>query len=81
MTRRTKKVGSAGRYGTRYGVKVRYRVKAIDADLAARNTCPRCQHNSVTRKKSGIWTCSRCSYTYAAAAYTPKLRSKVEEGA
>ncbi|MCK4717687.1 MAG: transposase [Thermoplasmata archaeon] len=79
MSRRTKKVGSTGRFGVRYGVKVRYRTKSVDTSLNTRGTCPQCQHSSVSRVKSGIWKCSRCSYTFAAGAYSSKTRSHITE--
>ncbi|MCD6461644.1 MAG: 50S ribosomal protein L37ae [Thermoplasmata archaeon] len=74
MSRRTKKVGSAGRLGPRYGVRVRYRLKAIDSTLRQRHPCPRCHHVSVRRHKAGIWKCCHCGYTFAAGAYSPKTR-------
>ena len=80
MARRTNKVGSSGRFGTRYGVTVRYRERSIHDLMKPRTACTRCQHKSVSRKKSGIWFCKRCSYTFAAGAYTPQVRIVTQEG-
>ena len=60
MSKRTKKAGSSGRYGARYGVIVRNRVKIIEAQQKRRHECPVCHHMSVKRVSSGIWECKRC---------------------
>jgi large subunit ribosomal protein L37Ae len=82
MSKRTKKAGTAGRFGARYGVVVRNRVKTIEAHQKMRHECPVCYHVSVKRVSAGIWECSRCNAKFAAGAYTPKTRkdiSKVSE--
>jgi large subunit ribosomal protein L37Ae len=71
MTRRTKKVGIAGRYGVRYGVKIRKRLKDVGEQTSARHQCPECHHMSVRRKGTGIWHCRRCGVTFAGGAYRP----------
>ena len=79
MSKRTVKVGSAGRFGARYGVIVRNRVKNIEATEKARHECPVCHHVSVTRVSSGIWYCSRCETKYAAEAYSPKAKKEISQ--
>lgn len=74
MSKRTEKAGTAGRFGARYGVVVRNRVKAIEAHQKARHECPECHHKSVKRVSAGIWQCSRCGNKFAAAAYSPKTK-------
>lgn len=74
MSKRTNKAGTAGRFGARYGVVVRNRVKAIEAHQKAKHECPACHHKSVKRVSAGIWQCSRCGNKFAAAAYSPKLK-------
>ena len=69
MTRRTKKVGSAGRFGPRYGVKIRRRIAEIEGQGRGRHDCPKCKAHSVTRKATGIWNCRRCGATFASSAY------------
>jgi len=73
MTRRTKKVGAAGRYGPRYGVRIR---KQMAAAISAKNKsyeCPRCKHEAVKRVSTGIWKCRRCDLKFAGGAYSPKV--------
>ena len=60
MSKRTEKAGTAGRFGARYGVVVRNRVKAIEAHEKAKHECPNCHHMNVKRVSAGIWQCSRC---------------------
>ncbi len=73
MPRKTKKVGIAGKFGPRYGVKVRKQIQAVEQEKIKKHTCPRCKHKSVKRISSGIWKCRRCDLTFASAAYTPVL--------
>ena len=74
MSKRTEKAGTAGRFGARYGVVVRNRVKAIEAHEKAKHECPNCHHMNVKRVSAGIWQCSRCGNKCAAGAYSPKIK-------
>ncbi len=78
MTRRTKKVGPAGRFGPRYGVKIRRRIAEIEVQSKGRHDCPKCKAPSVSRKATGIWSCRRCGATFASGAYnlTPPVAVK-----
>lgn len=71
MARRTRKAGIVGRFGPRYGVRIRRRVQEIEEGLRARHTCPRCQAVSVHRKSTGVWECRRCGNVFAGGAYRP----------
>lgn len=71
MSRRTKKVGSSGRFGPRYGVSVKKRIKNLEANQKKGHDCPRCHYKKVHRVFSGVWECSRCGNTFAGGAYTP----------
>lgn len=73
MTRRTKKVGVAGRYGARYGVRIRKQVAAVTAAKNKSYECPRCKHVAVKRVSTGIWKCRRCDLKFAGGAYSPKV--------
>jgi large subunit ribosomal protein L37Ae len=74
MTHGTKKVGIAGKYGPRYGVKIRKRLAEVEGGKVLKRQCPRCKHVAVKRTDTGIWVCRRCDYKYAAGAYAPKIR-------
>jgi|GEM_PF-171738 len=75
MAKGTKKVGITGRYGPRYGVKVRKQIKDISRHRARAQRCPECQHDAVKRISSGIWFCNHCKLKFAAAAYSTRTRS------
>lgn len=68
---RTKKVGSTGRYGPRYGAKLRRRVLDIDNRRKEPNRCPACATKALKRKAAGLWECSKCRLIFAGGAYVP----------
>ncbi|KAK4070200.1 uncharacterized protein Triagg1_6621 [Trichoderma aggressivum f. europaeum] len=70
MTKRTKKVGVTGKYGTRYGASLRKQVKKMEITQHAKYTCTFCGKTTVRRKSTGIWNCRACSRTIAGGAYT-----------
>src|SRR5256886_17008713 len=71
MARRTRKAGIVGRFGPRYGVRIRRRVQEIEEGLKGRHTCPRCAAISVRRKSTGVWACRRCGYVFAGGGRRP----------
>ncbi len=77
MAKKLKKAGTAGRYGARYGVVVRNRVKNIEKDQRRRHECPQCNHVAVSRVCSGVWECRRCGNKFAAGAYNPRIRRSI----
>jgi len=72
MSKRTKKVKSAGRFGPRYGRRIRKDVVAIEEKMRCKHKCPRCERRSVKRIGTGIWRCSKCGLTFAGGAYMPQ---------
>ncbi|WEW61174.1 60S ribosomal protein L43 [Emydomyces testavorans] len=70
MTKRTKKVGVTGKYGTRYGASLRKQVKKMEVSQHARYICTFCGKNTVKRKAVGIWECRSCKKTVAGGAWT-----------
>lgn len=71
MTTRTKKVKASGRYGVRYGSRLRKRIREIDATAKGTHRCPRCRIFAVRKKSVGIWQCRKCDYKYAGGAWVP----------
>lgn len=67
-----KVVGSAGRFGARYGRFIRKRVKEIESVSRAAHICPKCDVKSVRREGTGIWACRKCGYKFAGGAYVPE---------
>ncbi|KAM5534683.1 hypothetical protein V8D89_011695 [Ganoderma adspersum] len=70
MTKRTRKVGVTGKYGTRYGASLRKQVKKMEITQHARYTCTFCGKDSVKRQAVGIWKCSSCKKVIAGGAWT-----------
>jgi large subunit ribosomal protein L37Ae len=68
---RTKKAMSAGRYGARYGTKVRQRIIGVESGKGS-YSCPRCLKPGVKRISAGIWECRKCGLKFAGKAYKPQ---------
>jgi large subunit ribosomal protein L37Ae len=80
MSRGTVKVGSAGRFATRYGVKTRTQIAQIEAKQKALHQCPRCGQVRVKRLGTSIWKCRRCKCVFAGGAYMPRAAPKQSLG-
>ncbi len=68
---RTKKVGTTGRFGNKYGSRVRHMVAKIEANSRAQHVCPQCLRITLDRMSAGIWKCKKCNVTIAGGAYQP----------
>jgi large subunit ribosomal protein L37Ae len=68
----TKKVGSTGRYGTRYGVGIRKRLLKVETKQKQKHACPDCGFDRIKRTAPGIFSCSKCHTEFAGGAYLPK---------
>ena len=69
MGKRTKKVGPAGKYGTRYGASLRKLIKKIEVSQHAKYSCTFCGKLTVKRLSTGIWNCSSCKKVQTGGAY------------
>ncbi len=65
----TKKVGTAGRFGARYGKKVRKKIADIEKKQKAWHKCPYCAKFRVKRVTTGIWQCKSCRVKFTGRAY------------
>lgn len=68
---RTKKVGSAGRFGVRYGRTLKLKLTAVEKIQKKAHNCPTCMKPSLKRISSGIWKCKKCGTKLAGKAYKP----------
>ena len=75
MAKRTKKVGPAGRFQARYGVRARTQVRNVEVIQKAKHICPNCGHQKVKRLNTSIWECKKCGVKFAGGAYNPKTES------
>ncbi len=64
----TRKVGSTGRFGPRYGLKIRKNALSIER-LKNTEKCPNCFKPSIRRQSPGIWACKKCGLKMAGRAY------------
>jgi large subunit ribosomal protein L37Ae len=67
-----RKTRSAGRFGTRYGVKNRKLVADIEEKMHADYACSRCGAVKLKRIATGIWKCTKCEVTFTGGSYVPQ---------
>ncbi|OEL18674.1 60S ribosomal protein L37a-2 [Dichanthelium oligosanthes] len=72
QTKRTKKAGIVGKYGTRYGASLRKQIKKMEVSQHAKYFCEFCGKFAVKRRAVGIWGCKDCGKVKAGGAYTMK---------
>jgi large subunit ribosomal protein L37Ae len=66
---KTKKIKHAGRFGVKYGTKVRSAVRKIENFQRKSQKCPFCKKSNVKRTATGIWECKKCGKKFASHAY------------
>lgn len=76
---RKRRVGTAGRFGSRYGKRIRDKVAEIEAVQKKRHVCPKCDMPYVKRISTGIWQCKKCGAKFAGGAYIPKTVKEIKE--
>jgi large subunit ribosomal protein L37Ae len=69
MTSKLKKTKSAGRFGARYGKKVRIKTVKVESKQRLKQKCPFCSKMGVKRLSKGIWKCPRCGKKFASDTY------------
>jgi len=65
---KTKLVKAAGRYGARYGQRIKRKIASIEAKQRKKQYCPFCGKRA-KRLSKGIWKCKKCKKKFAAHAY------------
>jgi large subunit ribosomal protein L37Ae len=69
MATKSKKTKSAGRFGARYGKKVRTKLVKVEEKQRKKQKCPYCEKLGVKRLSKGIWNCSKCNKKFASNTY------------
>lgn len=64
----SRKIGSAGRFGARYGRVARRRVREIEADTNSATV----DGDDVTRVGTGVWKNEKTGETFTGGAYRPE---------
>lgn len=75
MSKRTKKVGVTGKYGTRYGSSIRKQIKKIEIIQHKKYNCAFCGKDSIKRMSVGIWKCNKCNKYIAGGAWSLHTQS------
>lgn len=66
---RTKKVKSAGRFGARYGKRIRQKITDVEARQRKKQKCPYCKRLGAKRLSAGIFICKKCNSKFTGKAY------------
>ena len=69
MTSKLKKSKSAGRFGARYGKRIRAGLVAVESKQRIKQKCPFCKKLGVKRIEKGIWYCKKCGKKFASDTY------------
>jgi len=63
-----KKAKAAGRFGTRYGRKIRVKIAEIESEQRKKQQCIFC-NGTAKRLAKGIWKCKKCDKKFASNTY------------
>ena len=66
---KSKKTKSSGRFGARYGKRVRDKLVNVESKQRKKQKCPLCGRLGVKRLSKGIWKCPKCSKKFAGGTY------------
>ncbi len=68
---KTKSVGVTGKFGARYGKKIRQRIIDVERIQRKKHSCPSCFKLGIKRVSSGVWVCKKCGLKFSGKAYKP----------
>ena len=63
-------LGSAKRFGARYGRKTKLKFSKVETEQRKIHKCPYCNQKKVKRISAGIWLCQKCGSKFTGKAYT-----------
>ena len=69
MPTKSKKTKSAGRFGARYGKKIRDKLVKVESKQRKKQKCPFCKKLGVKRLSKGIWKCPKCGKKFTGETY------------
>ena len=65
----TKKVGSSGRFGPRYGARIKKKLADVEEKQRIKQKCPFCKRLSAKKIEKGIWKCKKCGKKFTGDVY------------
>jgi len=65
---KTKKAKAAGRFGARYGRRVRVKIAEIESSQRKKQNCIFC-NGTAKRLSKGIWQCKKCNKKFTGHTY------------
>jgi len=69
MKSKGKKTKSAGRFGARYGKRVRAKLVSVETKQRVKQKCPFCEKLGLKRLSKGLWQCRKCDKKFAHDVY------------
>jgi len=63
-------LGSAKRFGARYGRKTKLKFSKVETEQRKLHKCPYCNKIAVKRLSMGIWACRKCDAKFTGKAYS-----------
>ena len=79
MAKKSEKLGTARRFGARYGPRSKHRLAKIEKVQRQKQVCPYCKKKGVKRLSLGIWQCQKCDSKFTGRAYSIKEKAFKEE--
>ena len=76
MTKKKQSLGSAKRFGTRYGKTVKQRLANVEKQSKATYKCPHCSYKKANQVSVGIWHCDKCDKTFTSKAYSVRKQKR-----
>jgi len=77
--KKVEKLGSAKRFGARYGSKPKHKFAKIEKEQRKKHLCPYCNTLKVKRVAVGIWHCRKCGSKFTGKAYSITKTISFEE--
>jgi|TARA_Y100000310_G_scaffold169639_1_gene169855 large subunit ribosomal protein L37Ae len=77
---KVEKLGSAKRFGARYGSKPKHKFAKIEKEQRKKHVCPYCNNLKVKRVSVGIWHCRKCNAKFTGKAYSVAKTISFEGG-
>ena len=68
MPTKLKKTKSAGRFGAKFGKRVRQKLVKVETKQRIKQKCPFCE-GTAKRLSKGIWKCKKCNKKFASDTY------------